>query len=114
LGAKYLLDITLHAFTIFKLPYVDASCVFREAPRMLVGSDVAIHEVGDDLSDSDESNATDANDYMHAAGLQVARANNERDNMVNALNNMVLPTHASVRVCLAFLCLSLLCLVDSY
>ncbi|KAK9908212.1 hypothetical protein WJX75_004308 [Coccomyxa subellipsoidea] len=61
----------------------------REAPRMLVGSDVAIHEVGDDLSDSDESNATDANDYMHAAGLQVARANNERDNMVNALNNML-------------------------
>lgn len=61
----------------------------REAGRTVVGSDVAIHELHEDLSDSDESNATDANDYMHAAGMQVARANSECDNMVMALNNML-------------------------
>ncbi|EIE21548.1 hypothetical protein COCSUDRAFT_43248 [Coccomyxa subellipsoidea C-169] len=61
----------------------------REAPKALVGSDVAIHEVRDDLSDSDESNATDANEYMHAAGMQVVRANSERENMVQALNNLL-------------------------
>lgn len=55
----------------------------------MVGSEVAIHELRDDLSDSDESSGTEANDYMYAAGMQVARAHNERDNMVLALNNMV-------------------------
>lgn len=62
---------------------------FREASKTVVGSEVAIHELHEDLSDSDESFATDANDYMHAAGMQVARANSECDNMVMALNNMV-------------------------
>ncbi len=66
-----------------------ACCLFREAPKALVCSDVTIHEVRDDLSDSDESNATDANEYMHAAGMQVVRANSERENMVQALNNLV-------------------------
>ncbi|BDA44772.1 hypothetical protein COCOBI_06-2500 [Coccomyxa sp. Obi] len=61
----------------------------RDAGRAVVGSDVAIHELHEDLSDSDESNATDANDYMHAAGMQVARANSDCDNMVMALNNML-------------------------
>ncbi|CAL8469492.1 g9033 [Coccomyxa elongata] len=61
----------------------------RETSKAVVGSEVAIHELHEDLSDSDDSIATDANDYMHAAGMQVARANSECDNMVMALNNML-------------------------
>ena len=87
----YLLALAMHALHCITRTTCGNGWVWgsREAGRTVVGSEVAIHELHEDLSDSDESNATDANDYMHAAGMQVARANTDCDNMIMALNNMV-------------------------
>ncbi len=54
-------------------------------------SDLAIHEVAQegDITDSDESTGADANDFMAAAGQEVARVHSQRDSFIAALTNLV-------------------------